>query len=157
MCVIKKKKKEREKKEEGEESASHPHEQTCSYTAKALCTCQAATLQHKEGVSQLCPHAQVLSERGQALAKHPLACSRRRVNTQQVLPRCRFWNSHLCNNKPRGKRWWWRGGGECNFVSTPLLPHFKQRGSCQSGVAGGSGATAQVLQGPFPATPRETN
>lgn len=32
-------------------------------------------------------------------------CSTEGVNSQQLLPRCRFWNSHLCNNKPQGKRW----------------------------------------------------
>lgn len=51
------------------------------------------------------------------------------VNSQQLLPRCRFWNSHLCNNKPRGKRCCW------GVALSPLAPHSEPACGCQ-GAAG---------------------
>lgn len=51
MRVIKKEKKKKREKERKRERnlPPHPCSQTCPYTAKAICTCQMATLQGEEG------------------------------------------------------------------------------------------------------------
>lgn len=63
----------------------------------------------------------------------PAQLSSEGVNSQQLLPRCRFWNSHLCNNKPRGKAVVMGGGG--SLCPPPLAPALQASG-CQVGRLG---------------------
>lgn len=80
----------------------------------------------------------------------PAQLSSEGVNSQQLLPRCRFWNSHLCNNKPRGKAVVMGGGGVA--LSTP--PRSRSSSKRLPSGAAGRGAATQVLWDPFRQTHR---
>lgn len=165
MRVIKKEKKKKREKERKRERnlPPHPCSQMCPYTAKAICTCQMATLQGEEG----CPSHVPMPRSSPSLAtlrpgarSSGSACLRQAkgLTPSSCSPDAGS-GIHICVIINLGvSAGDGEGGSICVSPPPPPRSPLQTRGWLPSGAAGrGRGAAAQVLRDPFRRTHREMN